>query len=112
MEFFTGAAHGLSSILQMLLSCPDFLKSDPSAEQDVHLAVEFMLSLMQSNGNIAPAVDEVKHRRPEEEELVHWCHGAPGNGAQVANEKVTVRCHGKWFMMFRSARNCIVFKHL
>lgn len=75
---YLGAAHGLSSILQMMLSCPDFLKSDPSAEQDVHLAVDFMLSLMQSNGNIAPGMDEVKHRRPEGEELVHWCHGAPG----------------------------------
>lgn len=79
-----GAAHGLASILQMLLSCSEFIKSDPNAERDVRASVDFMLSLMQPNGNIAPAMDEVGsrgHRRPASEELVHWCHGAPGNSA-------------------------------
>ncbi|XP_061193609.1 lanC-like protein 3 isoform X1 [Saccostrea echinata] len=76
---YLGAAHGLSSILQMLLSFPEILKSDPAAEQDIHKSVDFMLSLEQ-NGNYPPAMDEVgpHHRRPEDQELVHWCHGAPG----------------------------------
>lgn len=77
-----GAAHGLSSILQMLLSCNEFIKSDPDAERDIRASVDFFLSLMQPNGNIAPAMDEVgprAHHRPASEELVHWCHGAPGN---------------------------------
>lgn len=78
-----GAAHGLSGILQMLLHFPSFLKADPTAENEVRAAVDFMLSLMQPNGNIAPAMDEVPgmrgaRQRPESEELVHWCHGAPG----------------------------------
>lgn len=74
-----GAAHGLSAILQMLLCFPDFVKSAPGVEQEVKASVDFMLSLMQPNGNIAPAMDEVHSRdRPESEELVHWCHGAPG----------------------------------
>jgi len=77
-----GAAHGLSSILQMLLSCSEFIKSDRDAERDVRASVDFLLSLMQPNGNIAPAMDEVgprAHHRQASEELVHWCHGAPGN---------------------------------
>jgi len=69
----------------MLLSCKEFIKSHPDGERDVRASVDFMLSLMQPNGNIAPAMDEVgprAHRRPASEELVHWCHGAPGNGTQ------------------------------
>ncbi|XP_062608845.1 lanC-like protein 3 isoform X1 [Saccostrea cucullata] len=76
---YLGAAHGLSSILQMLLSFPEILKSDPAAEQDIRKSVDFMLGLEQ-HGNYPPAMDEVgpHHRRPEDQELVHWCHGAPG----------------------------------
>lgn len=33
---YLGAAHGLSSILQMLLSFPHILKTDPAMEEDVH----------------------------------------------------------------------------
>ncbi|XP_067676711.1 lanC-like protein 3 [Haliotis asinina] len=76
---YLGAAHGLSSILQMLLSFPQFIHSNADAEQDVRQAVDFMLSLEQPNFNYAPAMDEVQRRcRPDSEELVHWCHGAPG----------------------------------
>ncbi len=75
-----GAAHGLSGILQMLLSVPDFLSTDSDVEAVVRAAVDFMLTLQQPNGNIAPALDEVfgGYKRPASEELVHWCHGGPG----------------------------------
>lgn len=68
----------------MLLKCSAFLKSDGSAEKDVHDSVDFILGLMQPNGNIAPAMDEVgaRRQRPESEELVHWCHGAPGTSVK------------------------------
>ena len=62
----------------MLMSFPSLLQSDSAAEQIVRKAVDFMLSLEQDNFNYAPAMDEVQRRRPEKEELVHWCHGAPG----------------------------------
>lgn len=76
---YLGAAHGLSAILQVLLSFPEFLQSQPAAENDVRGAVDFMLSLQQANGNFPTAMDEVgSSRRTESEELVHWCHGAPG----------------------------------
>ncbi|XP_033741341.1 lanC-like protein 3 [Pecten maximus] len=77
---YLGAAHGLSGILQMLLSFPEFYTCEDSqpAVEDVHRAVDFMLSLEQANHNYAPAMDEVGMSRPEGEDLVHWCHGAPG----------------------------------
>lgn len=75
---YLGAAHGMSSILQMLMCFPSFLKSNPDHEKVVRAGVDFMLSLEQDNYNYPPAMDEVKRRRPDKEELVHWCHGAPG----------------------------------
>ncbi|KAL5009684.1 hypothetical protein ScPMuIL_011989 [Solemya velum] len=77
---YLGAAHGLCSILQMLSSFPGFLKADPSAEQDIKQSVDFMLSLEQPNSNYPSSMEKAgdKHRRPEGEQLVHWCHGAPG----------------------------------
>lgn len=64
----------------MLLSFPDILRSDPAAEQDIRKSVDFMLSL-EYNGNYPSSMGHAdpQHRRPEEKELVQWCHGAPGN---------------------------------
>ena len=76
--YVSGAAHGLSSILQMLLSFPSFVKSSEETETLLRSAVDFMLSLEQDNYNFPPAMDEVTSKRPEGEELVHWCHGAAG----------------------------------
>lgn len=39
-----------------------------------------MSSLQTSNGNFPTNVSKLKSKqRSEEDELVHWCHGAPGN---------------------------------
>ena len=73
----SGAAHGLSSILQMLMSFPNICKTyEPLLRQ----SVDFVLSVMQRNGNTAPAMDEVTsgRQRGSDDELVHWCHGAAG----------------------------------
>lgn len=76
---YLGAAHGLCAILQMLLSFPAYLHSDPRAEQDVKASVDYLLSLQSRSGNFPCATDELGNRaRPETDELVHWCHGAPG----------------------------------
>ncbi len=76
----------------MLLCFPEFLDSDPSTEALVHQTVDFMLGLQQPNGNIAPAMDEVSGRmvRPPDEELVHWCHGGPGNTGISYHFKVAI----------------------
>lgn len=76
--FISGAAHGICAILQILLSFPEYLKADASAERDVRETVDFLLRLQTPNGNFPCAMDEVQAVRPESEELVHWCHGAPG----------------------------------
>ena len=63
----------------MLLCFPEFLKQEPDKEHLVHAAVDFMLSLIKPNGNTAQTLAEVRNPvQPESEELVHWCHGAPG----------------------------------
>jgi len=75
---YLGAAHGLSGILQMLLSFPQFIRSSHDIEREVKASVDFMLSLQQPNGNFPSSLDEVATPRPDSEELVHFCHGAPG----------------------------------
>lgn len=64
----------------MLLSFPAYLQSDLRAEQDVKASVDYLLSLQTRSGNFPCATDELRSRaRSEADELVHWCHGAPGN---------------------------------
>lgn len=71
--FFTGAAHGLSSILQMLLSYFEYLQ--PADQELVWQSVDFLMD-QEQNSNWPPELGETIER---ENELVHWCHGAPGS---------------------------------
>ena len=69
----------------MLLCFPDVFRADEGMERDVHGAVDFMLGLQQINGNLPPAMDEVgQGRRAQSDELVHWCHGAPGEFGKLS----------------------------
>lgn len=72
---YIGAAHGISFILQILLSVPDYLESNQSAASDVKESIELLLSLQTEEGNWPCCMEEVGL---EEHKLVHWCHGAPG----------------------------------
>jgi hypothetical protein len=64
----------------MLLSFPAYLQAHPRVEQDVKASTDYLLSLQTKSGNFPCATDELGVRaRPESDELVHWCHGAPGN---------------------------------
>jgi hypothetical protein len=46
----------------------------------VKASADYLLSLQSRSGNFPCATDELGNRaRPETDELVHWCHGAPGN---------------------------------
>lgn len=75
---YLGAAHGLSSILQMLISFPKFAM-DSKVNELLKKSVDVLLSFQTPNGNFPCAMDEVgPNSRPEQDELVHWCHGAPG----------------------------------
>lgn len=68
-----GAAHGLSSVLQMLLSYQDMLSG---ADKDlVWQSVDFLMN-QEQNCNWPAELGAIIER---ENELVHWCHGAPGD---------------------------------
>lgn len=68
----SGAAHGLSSVLQMLLSFQDMLSG---TEKDlVWQSVDFLMN-QEQNCNWPAELGAIIER---ENELVHWCHGAPG----------------------------------
>ncbi|KAM9627422.1 lanC-like protein 3 isoform 2-T3 [Morphnus guianensis] len=70
---YLGAAHGLSSILQMLLSYYEYLQ--PADQELVWQSVDFLMD-QEQNSNWPPELGETIER---ENELVHWCHGAPGS---------------------------------
>lgn len=72
---YLGAAHGLSFILQTLLSVPGYLDYNKSAAQDVKATVQYMSSLQTSEGNWPCCMEEIGM---SEHKLIHWCHGAPG----------------------------------
>lgn len=77
---YLGAAHGLCSILHMLLDSPWFRTvpiSAPAAElRDIKRSIDFFLELQDSEGNFPVALEDLRSGR--EKRLVHWCHGAPG----------------------------------
>lgn len=75
---YLGAAHGLSGILQMMLSFPAWLSSRPQAKELIRKSVDVLLTLQTSSGNFPCAMDELGGQRHPDDELVHWCHGAPG----------------------------------
>jgi lantibiotic modifying enzyme len=71
---YLGAAHGLCTILQALLSVPGYLATNPAHARDIKTSVDYLLSLQDHQGNFPCASDEIG----EQSELVHWCHGAAG----------------------------------
>ncbi|CAG5036013.1 unnamed protein product [Parnassius apollo] len=72
---YLGAAHGLSFILQILLTVPGYINYNKSAAQDIKATVEFMASLQTEDGNWPCCMEEVGL---SDHKLIHWCHGAPG----------------------------------
>ncbi|GBP57227.1 LanC-like protein 3 [Eumeta japonica] len=85
---YLGAAHGISTILQMLLNVPGYLEYNTGAAQDIKATVEFLASLQNEEGNWPCCMEEIGLN---EHKLVHWCHGAPG----------TVYLMAKAFLVFK-----------
>jgi len=75
---YLGAAHGVSGIIQMLLAFPVFLQENPTAEELIKRTLDFYLTLQDEKGNFPCDMGDVNSRRRGENNLVHWCHGAPG----------------------------------
>ncbi|CAH0724248.1 unnamed protein product, partial [Brenthis ino] len=72
---YLGAAHGVSFILQMLLSVPGYLDYNKSAAHDIKATVEYIASIQTDEGNWPCCMEEIGL---SDHKLVHWCHGAPG----------------------------------
>lgn len=72
---YLGAAHGMSFILQILISVPGYLSFNKSADNDIKRTIEYLASLQTEDGNWPCCMDEVGL---SDHKLVHWCHGAPG----------------------------------
>lgn len=48
--------------------------------QEIKKCIDVFISLQTANGNFpTKMVGLESNQRSEEDELVHWCHGAPGN---------------------------------
>lgn len=59
---YLGAGHGLCSILQALMTVPEYLDANPADAKDVKASVDYLLSLQDSEGNYPAATDEVSNR--------------------------------------------------
>ncbi|XP_065283219.1 lanC-like protein 3 isoform X1 [Dermacentor albipictus] len=75
---YLGAAHGLSSILMTLLHFPWFVAGDQTVERDIRASVDFLLHVQTPRGNFPCDLEDVTKPRRSQDELIHWCHGAPG----------------------------------
>ncbi|KAJ8943032.1 hypothetical protein NQ318_022576 [Aromia moschata] len=84
---YLGAAHGLCSILQALLSVPGFLDSHPDDAADIKTCIDYLLSLQNKEGNFPTATDEIGSKS----DLVHWCHGAGGLAYLMAKAYIVFR---------------------
>lgn len=74
-----GAAHGLSTILLVLISFPQYIEVEQQARDDIKKCIDQFITLQTTNGNFPTRILKYgEKQRSEEDELVHWCHGAPG----------------------------------
>lgn len=80
-----GAAHGLSSVLQILLCFPHVLKAHPENLKEIKASIDYLATCQKCNGNFGAVFNTIDQ---EENELVQWCHGAPG---RTSSSSVTER---------------------
>lgn len=77
---YLGAAHGVCSILHMLLESPLFsdyreFNQLNEKQQLVKITIDMFLEMQAPDGNFPAALGEA---RKGDHKLIHWCHGAPG----------------------------------
>ncbi|XP_038604958.1 glutathione S-transferase LANCL1 [Tachyglossus aculeatus] len=70
-EYYIGAAHGLAGIYYYLMQ-PCLRVSQAKLHNVVKPSVDFVCRLKFPSGNYPPCVGDTR------DQLVHWCHGAPG----------------------------------
>lgn len=61
---------------------PSFLDNNTDIDSTTRTCVDYLLSLQTPAGNFPCAMGEIdrsgRSRRNSDDEVVHWCHGAPG----------------------------------
>lgn len=61
---------------------PSFLDSDADIDKIVRTCVDYLLNLQTTTGNFPCSMDEINRFErslgDNDDELIHWCHGAPG----------------------------------
>ncbi|CAG9795894.1 unnamed protein product [Diatraea saccharalis] len=72
---YLGAAHGVSFILQMVLSVPGYLEYNKTAAAAIKATIDYLVTLQTDEGNWPCCMEEVGL---SDHKLVHWCHGASG----------------------------------
>lgn len=79
---YLGAGHGVSGILQTLLSVRSFLAQNPRDLEDIYKTIDYMLDNFMHQGNMATDFDGAvmlgNGQTCDRQSLVHWCHGAAG----------------------------------
>jgi lantibiotic modifying enzyme len=73
---YVGAAHGYAGILSAL--CANWSVVPAVFHDDVQKTMDWTLSLITSNANLPSSVTDCFRVRSGKDNLVHWCHGAPG----------------------------------
>lgn len=62
----------------MFLSVPGYNLEEKDPHGYVKKTIKYLVGLQTKGGNFPCAMDELANPRGEADELVHWCHGAPG----------------------------------
>lgn len=77
---YLGAAHGICSILHMILESPLFhnyreFNQLNDKQQLVKITIDMFLEMQAPDGNFPCVLGDAKK---SDHNLIHWCHGAPG----------------------------------
>ncbi|KAJ3712968.1 hypothetical protein C8R42DRAFT_686174 [Lentinula raphanica] len=70
---YLGASHGVAGILHVLLMCP--LDTIAPYIPDILQTIEWLITYQDNEGNWPTSL---KQRYSQKNDLVQWCHGAPG----------------------------------
>lgn len=73
---YIGAAHGYAGILAALFA--NWSEVPAIYHNDIRKTLDWMLSLITSNVNMPSSMTDRFRVRSGKDQLVHWCHGAPG----------------------------------
>jgi len=117
---YLGAAHGVSGILQALLSHYDLLNGDE--REDVRRTLDWLLSIQTEDGNFPSSVKHIGRSShavignylthaglgESRHELVHWCHGAGGVIFLLVTAALTFKPHSQpdYNTYLQAARRC------